>query len=186
MSLTNFVNRVDDITKQDLASGETMDQMFFHTAEELGEYAAAVTIEKGVKNKPLAESSKSEAVDLTICALSLFFGQGGTLEELVEIGEKKLDKWKVRIKPSIPNRKELMVHVTQNRDEIEASKKCVCLYCDRVFDPTLIRRWVDSTKRSDQKGTAICPFCGVDAILGDKSGLPVEDSKFIKAINFWD
>jgi len=66
--------------------------------QELGEYAKAITVEAGFKNKELKESSKEEAVDAVICSLALYFSAGGDLEHLVEYGNKKLKKWKKRLK----------------------------------------------------------------------------------------
>lgn len=64
----------------------------------MGEYAAAKTVEKGVKKKELKENSLVESVDLVICSLSLFFASGGTLDELQKIGQEKLNKWEERVK----------------------------------------------------------------------------------------
>jgi len=92
-----FLDRVCQITLADLKTGHDLDYLFANAIEEMGEYAAAKTVEKGIKNKPLKETSKQEAVDVIICALSLFYGAGGTNEELAEYGMKKLDKWEARI-----------------------------------------------------------------------------------------
>lgn len=86
--------RIKDITAKDNHSDETL---FLHLSEEVGELAAAMTIEDGVKNKPLNESAKMEAVDTIICALSLYFRRGGKMSDLDEFLNKKLDKWKARL-----------------------------------------------------------------------------------------
>lgn len=97
-SIFDFLERVAAITKADLDKNHSEDLLFANTVEELGEYAAAKTVEKGIKKKTLKESSKIESVDLTICALSLFFANGGTLQELCNIGQEKLNKWEARVK----------------------------------------------------------------------------------------
>jgi hypothetical protein len=96
--LYEFMARVSYITKADLNKNHSEDLLFANTVEELGEYAAAKTVEKGIKKKMLKESSKIESVDLTICALSLFFANGGTLQDLCSIGQEKLNKWEDRVK----------------------------------------------------------------------------------------
>ncbi len=63
-------------------------------------------------------------------------------------------------------------HSASHRDEIIKSEKCGCFYCEKVFPSTDIREWIDE----DDGGigqTALCPECGVDSVLGDKSGFPL-------------
>lgn len=97
MNLLNFVERTKDITLQDLKVNNSVELLVNHAVEELGEFAAANTVENGYKKKELKESAKVEAVDLVICALSLFFAKGGTVEELSVIGQEKLSKWEQRL-----------------------------------------------------------------------------------------
>ena len=96
--LYDFLLRTATITDRDLNKNHSEDLLFANTVEELGEYAAAKTVEKGVKKKKLKESSLIESVDLVICSLSLFFANGGTLEDLAKIGQEKLNKWEERVK----------------------------------------------------------------------------------------
>jgi hypothetical protein len=97
-ALYDFLLRTAIITDRDLSKNHSEDLLFANTVEELGEYAAAKTVEKGVKKKKLKESSLIESVDLVICSLSLFFANGGTLEDLAKIGQEKLNKWEERVK----------------------------------------------------------------------------------------
>ncbi len=62
-------------------------------------------------------------------------------------------------------------HATRNRDEILASTHCGCLYCTSVFTPSDVADWV----KDDKGETAICPRCGVDAVLGDRAGYPLTE-----------
>jgi hypothetical protein len=36
---------------------------------------------------------------------------------------------------------------------------------------------------SEGDGTAICPICQIDSVIGDASGLPVEDRAFLKSMH---
>lgn len=63
-----------------------------------------------------------------------------------------------------------------NKKELKKSKICGCFYCLKIFEPNLIVDWVN-----EKKTTAICPFCGIDSIIGDKTGLPINDI-FLKAM----
>ncbi len=54
---------------------------------------------------------------------------------------------------------------SNHREQLLQGKKCGCFYCLSIFDPDLIKNWVE-----DPLGTAICPFCGIDSIIGESSG----------------
>ena len=57
------------------------------------------------------------------------------------------------------NLKELQKTSSNHRKEIEAAANCGCFYCLTRFKPALISEWIDK----DQ--TALCPVCGIDAVL---------------------
>ncbi len=97
MDIHAFLERTREITLADVAVGHDKDYLLRNTMEELGEYCAARTITEGIKQKPLKETPRQEAVDLIICALSLFYAEGGTDIELAEYGIVKLQKWADRI-----------------------------------------------------------------------------------------
>lgn len=71
-------------------------------------------------------------------------------------------------------------HTTNNRAEVEASKVCGCIYCTQIFSPLEIVAWsgldVSSFDHPDalDAGTALCPRCGSEAVIGDKSGFSIE------------
>ena len=69
-------------------------------------------------------------------------------------------------------------HSDHHRAEVEASAVCGCFYCLAVYTPPTITEWVDE---GDGGETAVCPACGVDAVLGDASGLPITDG-FLRAM----
>lgn len=59
-------------------------------------------------------------------------------------------------------------HSSVNEDVINSSDQCACFYCLKVFSKDEIKSedWI-----SDAKGkTALCPYCVVDAVIGDASG----------------
>ena len=57
---------------------------------------------------------------------------------------------------------------------------CGCFYCAEIFDPKLITEWVNDTS-----GTAVCPFCGVDSIIGQSSGYPITKEFLEKMKRHW-
>lgn len=63
-------------------------------------------------------------------------------------------------------------HSSNHRAEVTASVLCGCFYCCTSFSPAEILDWVDR----DEAGvgqTAICPKCGIDSVIGDRSGFSV-------------
>lgn len=79
-------------------------------------------------------------------------------------------------------------HTSNNRAEIEASKICGCCYCQQTFPPEEIVAWagLDVSNFNDPEaataGTALCPHCGSEAVVGDKSGYKI-DAAFLGSMN---
>ncbi|WP_439500031.1 cytoplasmic protein [Bosea sp. (in: a-proteobacteria)] len=68
-------------------------------------------------------------------------------------------------------------HCRRHRIEVSQSEVCGCFYCAEIIDPAEIRQWTDNNQ------TAICPRCGIDSLIGGKSGFPVADPAFLKAMH---
>ncbi|OOQ56830.1 hypothetical protein BC343_17775 [Mucilaginibacter pedocola] len=65
--------------------------------------------------------------------------------------------------------------------EVLRSELCVCFHCLAKFTPTEIEIWTDE---DDPRGkTAMCPECGVDAVLSSLSGYPINEREFLKEMN---
>lgn len=58
---------------------------------------------------------------------------------------------------------------SSHRSAILKDKKCGCFYCMKIFSPEEITEWIED--KID--GTAICPYCGIDSIIGECSGFPI-------------
>lgn len=95
--LRQFILRTKQLTAMAEHSGDTVEDMLVSTTEELGEVAACISAEKGRKKKELKEDSKTESIDLVICALSIYFAKGGDPEDIAKIGLDKLNKWQKNI-----------------------------------------------------------------------------------------
>lgn len=69
-------------------------------------------------------------------------------------------------------------HSSHHRAELLTSQHCGCFYCLRIFYPADIKTWINEPAVGDalaaSGATALCPHCGVDAVLGDRSGYPIE------------
>ncbi|MCI1245109.1 MAG: sel1 repeat family protein [Bacilli bacterium] len=63
---------------------------------------------------------------------------------------------------------ELAKHSKHNEIEIIKSKTCSCYFCRQSYSARDVNDWVN-----DKDGvTAICPICGMDAVIGDACGIP--------------
>lgn len=71
-----------------------------------------------------------------------------------------------------------------NRITLERGEKAGCFYCLRIFDSNKITKWVP--EKADGEGTtALCPYCGIDSVLGESYGYPIE-KKFLKRMKkYW-
>lgn len=64
--------------------------------------------------------------------------------------------------------------------EILSSKLCGCFYCKQTYPPSEICEWINDINGK----TAICPKCGIDAVLSSK--YPIKDNKFLDEMNrYW-
>jgi hypothetical protein len=79
-------------------------------------------------------------------------------------------------------------HSSTHRDQVFASQACGCFYCLRIFSPEKITDWVDWPEdvavddELDFGATALCPYCGIDSVIGDTSGFPITQ-EFLKKMN---
>lgn len=54
-----------------------------------------------------------------------------------------------------------------NREMVERSQKCACYSCEAVFDAKEVNDYWD------HHTTAVCPRCGIDAVVPDACGFPM-------------
>jgi hypothetical protein len=71
-------------------------------------------------------------------------------------------------------------HSIYNREEVLQSNFCSCFYCSRTFKSKEVVEWIDE---SSKIATAQCPFCGIDSVIGDKSGYPVTNKIFLEGLH---
>lgn len=72
-------------------------------------------------------------------------------------------------------------HYSSNhRKHLLKDHVCGCFYCLSIFDPSEIKEWVE-----DQGGTALCPYCDIDSIIGESSGYPITKEFLMKMHNYW-
>ncbi len=71
-------------------------------------------------------------------------------------------------------------HSIHHREELLRSKKCGCFYCLKVFLTSEINNWIE-----DVGGTAICPYCGIDSVIGEDAGYPLTEEFLKKMHDYW-
>jgi len=64
-------------------------------------------------------------------------------------------------------------YCSNNRKMLEKDDICGCFYCLEVYSPEKITEFADGGK------TALCPYCGVDAVIGESAGYPIT-KEFLK------
>jgi hypothetical protein len=70
-------------------------------------------------------------------------------------------------------------HCSHHRDEIERSERCGCFYCLESFLPGEINEWTDDNT------TAMCPRCGIDAVIGSASGFALSNEFLQRMHEYW-
>ena len=60
----------------------------------------------------------------------------------------------------------------ENWEAVKSSKMCGCYYCGRIFPSEEL---TDNDWTPDPNGkTALCPYCFIDSVIGDVSGIPIQ------------
>lgn len=75
-------------------------------------------------------------------------------------------------------------HCVRQRKEVMSSERCGCFYCLETFPPTEIEQWVDEDD-SGEGQTAICPRCGIDSVIGDRSGVDLGQGFLEEMKKYW-
>ena len=73
------------------------------------------------------------------------------------------------------------VHSSNHRAEIAGSTLCGCFYCCATFASAEIVEWVDENPQGEGQ-TALCPRCGIDSVIGERSGFPITE-EFLSIMN---
>lgn len=68
-----------------------------------------------------------------------------------------------------------------NRATLAQASKCGCFYCLKILTPLEIEEWCPEEEGGEEV-TAICPYCGVDSVIGEGCGFPITQ-EFLKAMH---
>ena len=68
-----------------------------------------------------------------------------------------------------------------NKEDLKQKQKCGCFYCLRIFQSDEIVNYI----ADEPYGTAVCPYCSIDSVIGESSGYPIE-TDFLNCMNeYW-
>ena len=68
-----------------------------------------------------------------------------------------------------------------NREQIMAGERCGCFSCKNIFLTNEIDYWI----LNEIRDTALCPYCYLDSVLGEKSGFPITNEFLTAMNNYW-
>lgn len=72
-------------------------------------------------------------------------------------------------------------YCTANKKILEGSDSCGCFYCLTIYEPSEIKEWIED-KNGD---TAICPHCGIDAVLPNGREYPLNKAFLQRMRGYW-
>ena len=76
-----------------------------------------------------------------------------------------------------------------HRELLARSERAGCFYCRRTFDPREITKWVDGAQRESGETsdgvTALCPRCGIDAVLPSAMQVPLTAELLAEMHSHW-
>jgi len=69
---------------------------------------------------------------------------------------------------------------TSHKEKLLQDNICGCFYCLSIFSPKEIMVWLE-----DVGGTAICPHCGIDSVIGESAGFPITKAFLERMKKHW-
>lgn len=97
----------------------------------------------------------------------------GAVDEIIDVMELTEEDYKEIYRKSRNHKKQL------EKDSI-----CGCFYCEMIFQPTEIVEWCPE-KINGKDCTAICPYCDIDAVIGESSGYKITRELLRKLNKIW-
>ena len=78
-----------------------------------------------------------------------------------------------------------LAHTFSNnhKQALSIEQRCGCFYCQSIFSSKEILDWLEDDNPCDRLGTALCPNCGIDSVIGESSGFEITN-EFLRAMNF--
>lgn len=68
-----------------------------------------------------------------------------------------------------------------HKAQLKVEQTCGCFYCLKIFNSSEITVWICD----DKDDTAICPYCGIDSVIGKSSGYEITSELLEKMRKHW-
>ena len=88
----------------------------------------------------------------------------------------------VRITIMFRNKDIISAHkfCANNMASLRKDKVCGCFYCMKIFSSDKIESYIE-----ENWDTAICPYCGIDSVIGESSGYPITNDFLQQMKTYW-
>lgn len=73
---------------------------------------------------------------------------------------------------------------SNHRKQIVDSELCGCCFCLEIYPPSRINEWIDEDE-NEVGQTALCPFCGIDSVIGSASGVSLNKQFLSEMHKIW-
>ena len=71
----------------------------------------------------------------------------------------------------------------ENWNSVKESHMCGCYYCGHIFPSSQV---TDADWVPDRHGrTVTCPYCGIDSVIGDTAGIPIQEDVLQELYEYW-
>lgn len=70
-------------------------------------------------------------------------------------------------------------HSIRHYDELINSEICGCFFCEKIYSPVEITYWFE------EEGTAVCPYCCIDSVIGSGSGYSITPDLLARMRSYW-
>ena len=67
-----------------------------------------------------------------------------------------------------------------HKEKLQKDTVCGCFHCLKIFSPDEIKKWIN-----DPQKTALCPYCGIDSVIGSYSGFPITTEFLSEMKEYW-
>ena len=86
--------------------------------------------------------------------------------------------------PILESEDEYMLNLQSafNRSFVEKSERCGCFHCGSIFSGDQIENWMSEVDGDD---TALCPYCGMDAIIVGTEEFPLSTALLSRLYKSW-
>lgn len=74
---------------------------------------------------------------------------------------------------------------SNHKPELEKDRICGCFSCLSIFPPSEITDWLIADNECDERGTAVCPYCDIDSVIGESSGYPITKEFLAAMQEYW-